>query len=117
MDDIVFIAPAPQTPPVYTWYVDTGAFLDRFGGCMMAVLLSTDAVVQALLKSLLARKWVDLQRQDVIDAVNYIAGETVQGLGTISMPIAGMTANLATAILTMVPLPEEQMTTVKLYFS
>jgi hypothetical protein len=117
MDDIVFIAPVPPAPAAYAWYVDTGAFLDRFGTSMMPVLLSSDTVVQALLKNLLARKWVDLRRPDVIDAVNYIAGETVQDLGTISTPIAGMTAGLATAILTTVPSPDEQMTTVKLYFS
>jgi hypothetical protein len=120
VDEIIFIAPpaTPQTQPAYTWYMDQGDFLDRFGPTVaLAILLSTDSVVQALFKNITTRKWVDLQRPDVIDAVNYIAGETVAGLGTISTPIAGMTAALASTILTTPPTPQEQLTTVKLYFS
>jgi hypothetical protein len=111
-------APVAPMPPEYLWYMDQGDFLDRFGPAIaMAILTSTDLVVQALFKNITVRKWVDLAREDVMNAVNYIAGATIPGLGTISTPIAGMTAALANTVLTTQPTPKEQRTTVKLYFS
>ena len=107
----------PDIPPVYLWYLDVGDFFDRFGDLQLAVLMNTDPAAQAMIKNISARKWVDLQRADVIAAVNYLAGATLPGVGTITVPIAGMTSALATTVLTTQPTDKEQLTLVKLYFS
>ena len=117
-DPAQYVAPPAPLPPVYLWYMDQGDFLDRFGSAVaLAILTSTDVIIVAMFKNIALRKWVDLQRQDVIDAVNYAAGATIPGLGTISTPIAGLTAALANTVLTTLPTAQEQLTTVKLYFT
>jgi hypothetical protein len=111
-------APVTPSPPEYLWYLDQGDFLDRFGPAVaLAILTSTDVNIVAGYKNISLRKWVDLQREDVIDFVNYAAGATSAILGTISTPIEGMTAALANTVLTTQPTPKEQRITVKLYFS
>ena len=118
MDDTIIVLPLPPAAPsVYQWYLDIGDFFDRFGEAQMPALLSTDPTVQALIKNIQSRKWVDLQRADVAAALDYMAGVTVRGLGTISTPIAGMTAALVTSILTTQPAAHEQFALVKMYFT
>lgn len=60
--------------PVYdtSSLIDIGPFFDRFGVAKMAVLMSSDPVVQAILRDVQVRKWIDLSRQDVMDSLNYI---------------------------------------------
>jgi len=118
MDDLVIVLPPPPAvPPVYLWYMDVGDFFDRFGELQLAVLMNTDPAAQAMIKNIGSRKWVDLKRSDVIAAVNYLAGVALPGMGTITVPVAGMTIALANTILTTLPTAAEQITTVKLYFS
>lgn len=111
--------PAPLAPvdPVWKWYIDIGPFFDRFGPSMMAVLLSPEPVVVAMLKNVNSRKWVDLQRPDVAAAIAYMAGQAVPGLGTIATPIAGVTLALMNSILTTPVADEENHALRKLYFS
>lgn len=117
-DYTLVVTAAPVVPsPVYVWYLDVGDFFDRFGELQLAVLMNTDPTAQAMIKNISARKWVDLQRADVIAAVNYLAGATISGMGTITVPIPGMSSALATAILTTLPSPDEQLALVKMYFS
>lgn len=92
--------PAPPAPPpaAYQWFIDPGSFRDRFGATKMAVLGSTDATIQVLLKDLDGRPWVDLQRQDV-----------VQGLAYIGSVIPAVTPQLQAQILTTPPTAFEQL--------
>jgi hypothetical protein len=110
------VAPV-ATPPVYLWYLDVGAFFDRFGPAMLPALMSADAVLQAIIKNMQSREWVDLQNPQVAAAVAYMNGATVPGLGTISAPIAGMTDALASTIMTTLPTAQEQFATVTKFFT
>ena len=62
----------PAPPPAYEWFIDIGPFYDRFGAAKMDVLLSTDAGLKAILADLNIRKWVDLKRADVAQALAYV---------------------------------------------
>jgi hypothetical protein len=64
--------PPEPVPPVYEWYIDIGPFFDRFGAQKLPVLMSTDPTLQAILRDVQVRKWVDLKRADVADALMYI---------------------------------------------
>jgi len=72
----------------------------------MAVLTSPDAAVKAILQDVNIRKWVDLQRPDVAQALAYI-----------SSVVPSVTAELQAAILTTPVAPEENLALRKLYFS
>lgn len=89
--------PAP-TPNIYQWFIDPGSFRDRFGNTKMAVLGSSDATIQVLLKDLDGRPWVDLQLQAV-----------VQGLAYIGSVIPAVTPQLQAQILTTPPTAFEQL--------
>lgn len=67
------VPPAPPAPPlVWEWFIDIGPFYDRFGAAKMDVLTSADAGVKAILADLNIRKWVDLKRSDVAQALSYV---------------------------------------------
>jgi len=66
------IPPVLEGPPVWEWFIDIGPFLDRFGDAKMLVLASPDGNVQAILRDLMMRKWVDLKRNDVFNSLTYI---------------------------------------------
>lgn len=98
---------APPTPPNVTeWFIDIGPFYDRFGATKMAVLTSTDAGVKAIMSDVSIRKWIDLQRADVVSSLAYI--------GSV---IPAVDATLRTAILTTPVTAEENLALRKLYFS
>lgn len=63
------VTPTAPTPP-YAWLIDIGPFFDRFGAKKLVVLASADATVQAILKDVQVRKWVDLERPDVGQALD-----------------------------------------------
>lgn len=104
---------APFFPPVAIapadpceWLIDLGPFYDRFGAAKMAVLTSTDASLKAILQDVNIRKWVDLQRADVAQALAYV--------GSV---VAAVTPALQTTILTTPVTAEENRALRKLYFS
>lgn len=92
--------PAPPAPePVWAWFIDIGPFYDRFGTAKMAVLTSTDAGLKAILADLNIRKWVDLKRPDVAQALAYVgtvvpAVDANMQLAILNTPVADM-ENLA----------------------
>lgn len=75
------VAPTPAQPPAWEWFIDIGPFYDRFGAAKMAVLTSTDAGLKAILADLNIRKWVDLKRPDVAQALTYV-GSVVPSVTT-----------------------------------
>lgn len=99
------VMPEPE-PPVWQWYIDIGPFFDRFGATKMAVLTSADSGVQAILKDLQIRKWLDLKLPEVAQSLAYV-GEKVPGVN----------AELQTAILTTPVSDNENLALRKLYFS
>lgn len=99
-------APEPEPPKPYANFIDLGPFYDRFGATKMAVLTSQDAGVKAIIADLNIRKWVDLQRADVAQALQYV--------GSV---VTSVTTALQTQILTSPVLPEENLALRKLYFS
>lgn len=111
-DGTQFIAPPPPPPPPpeppkpYEWFIDIGPFYDRFGAAKMAVLTSTDAGLKAILSDLSIRKWIDLQRPDVAQALAYV--------GSV---VPAVTAALQTQILTTPVSEFENLALRKLYFS
>lgn len=68
------------------WLLDVGPFFDRFDhftpGTKLAILSSTDAQVQAVVKDLQVRKWVDLQRSDVAAGINLLIAKGISGVNT-----------------------------------
>lgn len=110
--DLIYVAPelppAPPPPPgpVYNWFIDLGPFYDRFGAAKMAVLTSADPGVRAIIADLNIRKWVDLQRADVAQALAYV--------GSV---VPAVTPAMQTTILTTPVAPEENLALRKVYFA
>ena len=68
--------PTPEpTVPVWQWYIDIGPFFDRFGSAKMQVLTSSDPGVQAILKDIQVRKWIDLKISEVQQSLIYVASK------------------------------------------
>ena len=97
--------PAPPEVDPTTWFIDIGPFYDRFGAAKMAVLTSTDAGVKAIMADIQIRKWIDLQRADVISSLAYV--------GSV---VPSVTGALQTAILTTPVSAEENLALRKSYF-
>lgn len=59
-------------PP--SWKIDIGSFFDRFGTSKLAILSSDDLVVQAIIKDVSVRKFIDLygRRTDLAAAMNLL---------------------------------------------
>lgn len=99
--------PAPEpVAPVWEWYIDIGPFFDRFGAAKMAVLTSSDAGVQAILKDTQARKWLDLRLPEIEQSVQYVASKVPE-----------LTAELQDQIVNTKPAEHENLALRKLYFS
>lgn len=99
--------PAPPEPPPapYAWFIDIGPFFDRFGAVKMAVLMSADPGVKAIIADVQIRKWIDLRHRDVIDGLAYVGTK-----------VPALTAELQAAILTTPVSDEENRALRKLYF-
>lgn len=67
-----FSRPLAPTGSMWQWYIDIGPFYDRFGATKMQVLTSSDSGIKAILADLNIRKWVDLKRADVAQALQYV---------------------------------------------
>ena len=109
-----FVAPAtPPTEPEpealtkpWEWLIDVGSFFDRFGATKMAVLTSSDAGVQAILKDTQVRKWIDLKHPDVASSIVYIGTK-----------VPSVTQELQESILNTPVAEIENLALRKLYFS
>lgn len=89
------------------WLIDVGPFFDRFGASKMAILTSANTTVQALVKDLQIRKWIDLQRADVAAGIDAL----------IALGVAGVDAALKASVLTTPVAPAENEALRKVYFS
>ena len=87
--------------------IDIGPFFDRFGASKIAVLSSTHGTVKALVQDVMSRKWVDLSRPDVAQAIDVLIALNVD---------AGIPA-LKSGILNNPVTPAEQWALMKTYFS
>jgi hypothetical protein len=65
-------APLPQAKPSDS-LIDIGPFFDRFGAAKMAILMSPNPMVQAIIKDAQIRKWIDLKKVDIAQALSYIS--------------------------------------------
>lgn len=91
--------PTPPTPEPWEWLIDIGPFYDRFGVAKMAVLTNPDAGLKAILADLNIRKWVDLKRPDVAQALAYVgsvvpAVDAAMQIAILNTPVADI-ENLA----------------------
>lgn len=99
-----------QDPPVEqeqpeAWFIDIGPFFDRFGSQKLTVLSSTNSTVKAIIQDVQVRKWVDLKRPDV-----------AQALDIIGSVIPAITPELRQGILNTPVTFEESRALRKLYF-
>ena len=98
--------PTPEpTVPVWQWYIDIGPFFDRFGSTKMQVLTSSDPGVQAILKDIQVRKWIDLKIPEVSQSLVYVASK-----------IPSVTQELQESILNTPVAEHENLALRKLYF-
>ena len=96
-----------QVPaPAWEWLIDIGSFFDRFGAAKMAVLTSSDAGVQAILKDTQVRKWLDLKLPEIASAVAYVGTKVPE-----------VTPELQQSILNTPVAEIENLALRKLYFS
>lgn len=98
--------PIPETSKPWEWLIDIGPFFDRFGAAKMAVLTSSDAGVQAILKDTQIRKWLDLKLPELASALAYV--------GT-KVPV--VTPELQQSILNTPVEEKDNLALRKLYFS
>lgn len=94
--------PAPVDP--CEWLIDIGPFFDRFGAAKMAILKSIDADVKAFVLDATSRKWIDLKRADVDQALLYLVSTSL------------ITSAQKTAILTAPVALDENRALRRLYF-
>lgn len=82
-------APVPPTPPVdpYEFLLDIAPFTDRLEPYKFQIDTHTDPFIQYFNRDLNRRKYVDLKDPRVAVALNYMAGHTIAGIGTIATPI------------------------------
>jgi len=70
MPQNIFAINAP-TPPLWSqapaeyWFINVGAFFDRFGAKALAITSSTDPQVMGAITLILPRMFVDLRRPDL----------------------------------------------------
>ena len=96
----------PAAAPPWEWLIDIGPFFDRFGAAKMAVLTSADLGVQAIIKDVQIRKWLDLKLPDLAQSVAYVGTK-----------VPTVTAELQGTILNTPVAPAENLALRKLYFS
>ena len=80
---------APAQPPVdpCEWLLDVAPFTDRLEPYKFQIDTHTDPFIQYFNRDLSRRKYVDLRDPRVETALDYMAGQTVAGIGTIATPI------------------------------
>lgn len=70
-----FIAPNPPSPTPEPRHISVGAFFDRFNSEKINILASTDPVVQALVRDASVRKFIDLDRPDLVQAMQLLVSK------------------------------------------
>lgn len=96
--------PASANPT--EWLIDIGPFFDRFGAAKMDVLVSDDAGVQAIIKDVQVRKWLDLKLPEVAQSLAYVSSK-----------VPSVTPALQDEILSTPVGAHENLSLRKLYFS
>ena len=99
-------APIQEPAQPCEWLIDIGSFFDRFGAAKMAVLTSSDAGVQAIIKDTQIRKWLDLKLPEIASALAYIGTK-----------VSSVTRELQESILNTPVGEEDNLALRKLYFS
>jgi hypothetical protein len=99
------VDPTP-TPNLTEWLIDVGSFFDRFGSSKIPALASQDITVRAIIQDCQTRRWIDLQRADVGQAIDVM----------IDAGIAGIDAAKKDAILLAPVDPSENLALRKLFF-
>lgn len=98
---------AAVQPNEYDWYLDIGPFFDRFGSAKMAILMSTNPLVKAIVTDCMIRKWIDLKNP-----------ATAAGFDALmSVGIAGVDAALKAAVLNTPVTAAERSAVVRNYFT
>lgn len=87
-----FVAPTPEPEPVPVQkprHISVGAFFDRFGSEKINILSSTDTVVQALVRDASVRKYIDLDRPDLVQAMQLLVskGFAIDPQAILSAPV------------------------------
>jgi len=59
------------------WLIDIGPFFDRFSTNKYSILMSTDPVVRVIVDDVRVRKWVDLSRLDVGQAIDVLIAKNL----------------------------------------
>ena len=80
--------PAPDTVPEPR-HIAVGSFFDRFGAEKYNILASTDPVVQALIKDVSVRKFIDLDRPDLLQGLQLVQskGFAIDPQAIVSAPV------------------------------
>ncbi len=76
-----------QTPELR--HISVGAFYDRFGAAKYAILADTNPMVQALIKDVSVRQYIDLDRADLPVGLQMLvdAGHAIDVDAVLSAPI------------------------------
>lgn len=61
-----------KTSPQNEWWINLGPFYDRFGAEKLNILASSDPLVQAIIKDSSVRKYIDLKRADIAQALDIL---------------------------------------------
>lgn len=77
----------PQTPAPR--HISVGAFFDRFGSEKWPILASTDPLVQAMVRDASVRKFIDLDRPDLLQGLQLVQskGFDIDPQAIVSAPI------------------------------
>jgi hypothetical protein len=102
-EPVPYVAPVVEEPT--KWFIDIGPFFDRFGSSKLAVLMSSEPLVKALIADINVRKWVDLKRADVAQALAALVSYSL------------LTTEQVNTILNTEVQPEENLVLRKMYFS
>lgn len=80
----------------FAYLIDIGPYFDRFGVAKLPVLACADNVVQAIVRDVSVRKWIDLKRPEVAQALAYITTKVPE-----------VTPEIVQAVLAYPVLPQE----------
>lgn len=97
------------------WLIDIAPFTDRLEPYKFQIDTHTDPFIQYFNRDLSRRKYADLKDPRVAAALNYMAGHTIAGIGTIAAPI--FNDAFVSGVLTTPVIQKENFALRKAYFS